>query len=110
MIFFSSLFTAILFCQDQETRILEGILIGDGEPIIGVMIHLVGDIEQGTVTDADGSFRLEIPNEEGVSIHVELGVCSKHPKNIIIGKYDRRVKLKLKNCEIRKKRWLPVRH
>lgn len=64
------LFSAGAYAQ---SRPIKGQVLDDkGEPVVGVSVQIKGT-HQGTITDADGNFSLEVPDEDNTLIFRSVG-------------------------------------
>lgn len=56
-----------------QSRPIKGQVLDDkGEPVVGVSVQIKGT-HQGTITDADGNFSLEVPDEDNTLIFRSVG-------------------------------------
>ena len=62
-----SLILLMLFCcltASAQQFTAKGIVVdGNGEPVIGASVVLKGNNSVGTITDIDGNFELNVPND-----------------------------------------------
>ena len=70
----------IIFFASVSAQI-SGVIVGEGEPLIGATIYVKGTTI-GTVTDYDGKFELELPED---AITLEVSYMGFDPKEIEIG-------------------------
>lgn len=59
---------ASVFAQAQEGTLFGRVMDTDGEPLIGATIIYKSDFTQGTLTDIEGNYSLNLPIGEGVVI------------------------------------------
>ncbi|MCX7985869.1 MAG: TonB-dependent receptor [Bacteroidales bacterium] len=72
----------ILFCYSvsaQERTIKGNVTDNNGSPLPGVQVLIKGT-NKGTLTEADGSFRINVPNSESVLIFKFLGFADQEIK------------------------------
>jgi TonB-linked SusC/RagA family outer membrane protein len=67
-----------------QSRLATGIVISsdDGLPIIGATVIVVGELKIGTVTDTDGKFQLNVPEQRGSLLVSFVGM---KPKEVVVG-------------------------
>ena len=71
MLMISSIY-ADVFSPDQQAFVVKGIIRADGVALQGVTIVLKGS-QRGTLSGADGSYSLEVPDEKAILIFSYLG-------------------------------------
>jgi TonB-linked SusC/RagA family outer membrane protein len=65
-----------LIASAWAQRAVTGKVTADGDPLPGVAIR-IKDTSQGTVTDVDGNYRLEVPSESAVLVFSFIGYTDK---------------------------------
>lgn len=65
---FPYLFLLMLFCSltlwAQQGKTVKGVVLdGNGDPVIGASVVVKGSTAVGTITDLDGNFTLNVPDE-----------------------------------------------
>lgn len=62
-----------LYAQTQQVRVLSGLVTDSSkEPLAGANVYVRGDIRNGTSTDMNGCFSLELPDSEKIVIEASF--------------------------------------
>lgn len=78
---FPYLFLLMLFCSltlwAQQGKTVKGVVLdGNGDPVIGASVVVKGSTAVGTITDLDGNFTLNVPNEKSTLVFSFIGMTT----------------------------------
>lgn len=78
---FPYLFLLMLFCSltlwAQQGKTVKGVVLdGNGDPVIGASVVVKGSTAVGTITDLDGNFTLNVPDEKSTLVFSFIGMTT----------------------------------
>lgn len=86
----------------QKSRELTGVFKLDGEGMPGATIIAEDDYFNGTITDLDGRFKINVPAGKKFKLTIGMCICTSH-HSVIIDEDDAEVLLTVKKCRGKKR-------
>ena len=82
---FPYLFLLMLFCSltlwAQQGKTVKGVVLdGNGDPVIGASVVVKGSTAVGTITDLDGNFTLNVPDEKSTLVFSFIGMTTQEQR------------------------------